>query len=327
MSDSAEEDGVLTAETDDEGEERENGSEEKDNAVHDQIESCPLTQELIAKSLSLLCRTANGLSHAYVRLDLKNRRLTDLTLLASFVHLRYLDISSNQLSDFSPLAGLTQLLWVKGDGNLLHGFEEQPFSRFAYLQWLSFASNRLLAVKGLGGPALETLNLMGNGIQTMKGLEYHNLNNLVTLELRGNHLETTNYIYLPNLRHLYLAQNNIKQLEGLEKLECLQTLHLRENQLETLDGLSAKMKCLQYLNIRGNLISSMKGLQALVSVGKTLKALVLLDNPLAKTDDYRLYVLARLSQMERLDNDLVTEEEKSEAVEKEFEDESNEENK
>lgn len=47
---------------------------------------------------------------------------------------------------------------------------------------------------------------VGNGIQTMQGLEYHSLTNLVILELRGNCLETTDAIYLPNLRHLYLVQ-------------------------------------------------------------------------------------------------------------------------
>lgn len=112
----------------------------------------------------------------------------------------------------------------------------------------------------------------------MQGLEHHQLTNLVTLELRGNCLETTDGIYLPNLRNLYLvclvgtllqvnlpvgiiskdlqyhlalslqAKNKIKRLEGLEGLEQLNTLHLRDNQLESLDGIN--MKRLQYLNIR-----------------------------------------------------------------------------
>ncbi|KAK7128770.1 hypothetical protein R3I94_017117 [Phoxinus phoxinus] len=314
----SDEDEVLKA-----GEEDEEVTLEKKeiSGQEDQLESCPLTQDMMAKSLSLLCRTGNGLSHAYVRLDLKSKGLTDLALISSFIHLRYLDFSSNHLSDFSLLADLTQLLWVKGDGNLLQRFEGQPFSQLTYLQWLSFANNRLFDVKGIGGPALETLNLTGNGIQTMQGLEYHNLTNLVTLELRGNCLETTDGIYLPNLRHLYLAQNNLKRLEGLEKLEHLKTLHLRDNQLETLDGLSPNMKCLQYLNVRGNLISSMRALRNLVSVGQTLKALVLLENPLAKTDDYRMYVISHLSQLEKLDKDPITAEDKSAAQEKDFDDE------
>lgn len=47
----------------------------------------------------------------------------------------------------------------------------------------------------------------------------------------------------------------IKRLEGLERLERLTTLHLRDNQLNTLDGLSPNMKCLLYLNIRYTLIT------------------------------------------------------------------------
>lgn len=33
----------------------------------------PLTQEMMAESLSLLCKTGDGLAHAFVRLDLHER--------------------------------------------------------------------------------------------------------------------------------------------------------------------------------------------------------------------------------------------------------------
>jgi len=46
------------------------------------------------------------------------------------------------------------------------------------------------------------------------------------------------------------AQNAIRSLEDLEGLGHLTTLHLRDNQLETLDGFCSSMKCLQYLNLR-----------------------------------------------------------------------------
>ncbi|KAA0707020.1 Leucine-rich repeat-containing protein 23 [Triplophysa tibetana] len=321
------EDEVVKADSETEYDEQESevGHDEEGIPEQDyQIEPCPLNQDMVAKCLSLLCHTGNSLSHAYVRLDLNSKGLTDLVLLSSFIHLRYIDISSNHLSDLSPLAGLTHLLWVKGDSNLIQQFEGQWFDQLGFLQWLSLASNRLCDVKGLKATALETLNLIGNGIQTMHGLECNNLTNLVTLELRGNCLETTDGIYLPNLRHLHLAKNNIKRLEGLERLEQLNTLNLRDNQLESLDGINSSLKCLQYLNIRGNLISSQRALQALFSVEKSLSVLVVLDNPLAKTDDYRLYLISHLSQLERLDKDPITADEKSEAQEKlkEFEDES-----
>lgn len=77
------------------------------------------------------------------------------------MHLRFLDISSNYLTDLSPLANLTELLWLKADTNQVQSVRGQPLSQLPYLQWLSLKSNRLSDMEGLGGPALESLNLIG----------------------------------------------------------------------------------------------------------------------------------------------------------------------
>ncbi|XP_053500025.1 leucine-rich repeat-containing protein 23 [Ictalurus furcatus] len=294
-------------------------SEEKPEytaSKQDEIEPCSLTQDIIGQNLSLLCRTGDGLSHAFVRLDLHNRNLADIVILSSFVHLRFLDISSNYLTDLSPLATLTELLWLKADTNRVQSVRGQSLSQLPYLQWLSLMSNQLSDMEGLGGPALENLDLRGNTIQTVSGLDYDKLTNLVSLELRGNLLETTDGIYLPNLRRLYLAQNKIKRLEGLDKLEHLTILHLRDNQLETLDGINPSMKSLQYLNIRGNLVSSQHALESLMGVARTLRVLVLADNPLSQTDDYRLIVISRLPLLERLDKGHISLVEQVEAQER-----------
>lgn len=42
----------------------------------------------------------------------------------------------------------------------------------------------------------------------------------------------------------------LKKVEGLEHLSNLTTLHLRDNQIETLSGFSKEMTSLQYLNLR-----------------------------------------------------------------------------
>ena len=44
--------------------------------------------------------------------------------------------------------------------------------------------------------------------------------------------------------------NLLKSVEGLENLENLTILHLRDNLIETLDGFGPSMKSLQYVNIR-----------------------------------------------------------------------------
>ncbi|XP_057685809.1 leucine-rich repeat-containing protein 23 isoform X3 [Corythoichthys intestinalis] len=273
----------------------ENGEENQDED-EEAIAIRPLDQDIIIPGLSLLCRTGNGLRHAFIKVVLKDKRLSDMAAISSYVHLRFMDVSNNRISDLSPLSSLTQLLWLK----------------LVYLQWLSMAANRLTEVEGLVGLALESLNLSGNRIERLNGLESCLFSKLGTLELRGNRLTSTNGINLPNLERLYLAQNAITSLEGLEKLERLTTLHLRDNKLGTLEGLNANMKCLQYLNVRSNDFLDETCLRALELVSKTLRVLILSENPLDGTTDYRPYVLTLIPKLERLDKEPVSLEERAE---------------
>ncbi|XP_010130545.1 PREDICTED: leucine-rich repeat-containing protein 23, partial [Buceros rhinoceros silvestris] len=275
------------------------------------LAQCPLTEEVLKEGLSLLCKTGNGLAHAFVKFEAKGKNLTDISLLECFIHLRYVDLSENKLQDLSPLSNLTHLLWLKVDGNLLTSacMRELP-----YVQFISFAQNHIKDVEGITHPRLANLSLKGNKIQTALGLSHCQLFSLQILEVRGNMLETTAGLNLPNLKNLYLAQNTIRSLEGLEGLGQLTTLHLRDNQLETLEGFCSSMKCLQYLNLRNNRISSLQEV-AKLQVLPMLQALVLLDNPCSDEPDYRLEVLVLLPHLQRLDKDLFEQDERTEANE------------
>ncbi|XP_074015569.1 leucine-rich repeat-containing protein 23 [Numenius arquata] len=234
-----------------EGEEGEEEEEEEKKALSEEEEvpaPCPLTEEVLKEGLSLLCKTGNGLAHAYVKFEAKYKDLTDISLLECFIHLRYVDLSENKLRDLSPLSNLTHLLWLKVDRNLLTSARMQELP---YLQVISFAHNRIKDMEGITHPRLANLSLEGNKIQTALGLSHGQLFSLQTLELRGNMLESTAGLNLSKLKNLYLAQNAIRSLEGLEGLGQLTTLHLRDNKLKTLDGFCSSMKCLQYLNLRG----------------------------------------------------------------------------
>lgn len=57
-------------------------------------------------------------------------------------------------------------------------------------------------------------------------------------------------------------------------------------------------------------------LKSLRLVSKTLQALVISENPLVETTDYRLSVLILLPELERLDKDPVSPEERTEAQER-----------
>ncbi|PAA61542.1 hypothetical protein BOX15_Mlig021015g2 [Macrostomum lignano] len=138
------------------------------------------------------------------------------------------------------------------------------------------------------------------------------MNRLHTLELRGNQLASTDGLHLPNLKNLFLAGNRIRQVTGLGRMESLTTLHLRDNQIETLDGFTDQMKNLQYLNMRGNGISSLRELNKLKCL-PMLRAVVLSENPIAEDDEYRLEVLTVLRKVIRLDKDEYQDDEREEA--------------
>ncbi|NXD43957.1 LRC23 protein, partial [Copsychus sechellarum] len=237
------------------------------------------------------------------------RGLTDISLLERFIHLRYVDLSKNKLKDLAPLSSLTQLLWLKVDRNLLTSASMQEMP---YLQVISFDFNQIMNLEGITHPLLASLSLKENKIQTVLGLSHDQLFSLQVLELRGNEIETTAGLGVSKLKKLYLAKNTIYSLGDLEEFEQLETLHLRDNKLEALDGFSDSLKCLQYLNLRSNGIKSFQEVEKL-QVLPMLQTLVLMGNPCAEEPNYRLEVLSRLLQLQRLDKESVEEEEREEA--------------
>eukprot|EP00112_Aurelia_sp_Birch-Aquarium-sp1_P007255 Seg179.4 transcript_id=Seg179.4/GoldUCD/mRNA.D3Y31 product="Leucine-rich repeat-containing protein 23" protein_id=Seg179.4/GoldUCD/D3Y31 len=271
----------------------------------------PLTREMIADALSLICKTGNGLAHAYVKLDLHDKLITDISLLNCYIHLRYVDIKGNKLKEITTLNSLTHLLTLNADKNLLRSakMDEMP-----YLQVASFANNKIMDTEGLNHPLLESLNLKNNQIIDVTGLDPKKLARLKVLELRGNKMVNTKGIELPNLARLYLGGNDIVEIEGLSELQNLVFLHLRENKIEKLDGFSEQMKCLQYLNLRKNDIAEFSEVAKLKCLPK-LRALVLLENPVYLENGYRIEILILLRRLERLDKDPVNEEERQEAEE------------
>lgn len=85
-----------------------------------------------------------------------SRELTNISILKSFIHLRYIDVSKNNLKDITPLSSLTHLLTLRADYNILTSakLEEMPF-----LQVASFNFNKINSTEGVNHPMLEHLSL------------------------------------------------------------------------------------------------------------------------------------------------------------------------
>jgi Leucine-rich repeat (LRR) protein len=127
---------------------------------------------------------------------------------------------------------------------------------------------------------------------------------------------------LHQLEWLDLSFNNIKMIQGLEKLVNLTDLSLYSNQIKELSGLDNLCK-LNVFSFGKNFVKSfdyaiiyMKGLK------NNLQVLKMADNPFEKAggqksgDEYRLYAIEMLKGLKYLDYELITDEDKKEAKNK-----------
>ena len=77
-------------------------------------------------------------------------------MIKNYIHLRYIDLSNNNLKDISALNVLTHLLTLKLDFNKLTSAKLDPLP---YLQQASFSNNKIKTIEGIAHPKLEILNL------------------------------------------------------------------------------------------------------------------------------------------------------------------------
>jgi hypothetical protein len=78
-----------------------------------------LSKEDIRKGISQLARTADGLSHAYVRFELRDTDTNDLKELSTYTHLRFIDVSRNAITSLKALQPLEHILALIATDNQL----------------------------------------------------------------------------------------------------------------------------------------------------------------------------------------------------------------
>uniref|UniRef100_T1IV79 U2A'/phosphoprotein 32 family A C-terminal domain-containing protein n=1 Tax=Strigamia maritima TaxID=126957 RepID=T1IV79_STRMM len=181
---------------------------------------------------------------------------------------------------------------------------------------MDLSKNKFTSMQGLYHSELEILQLKFNKLKLTNILHPDRLTRLHTLELRGNKLETMSGFNLPYLRHLYLAENKIKQLNGIDSLIRIKLLHLRSNNIDNLDGFSNKMTKLTYLNLRDNKLSDFNEIIKLKCL-PALKQLILLVNQLEEDrEEMTTDVLMHIPGLARVDKVTVTNKEQREAKKK-----------
>ncbi|KAF7259038.1 hypothetical protein EG68_03733 [Paragonimus skrjabini miyazakii] len=272
-----------------------------------------LTKDIIAECISMPYRLGYGFSHAFVKLDCSDRRLNDIEVLRNYIHLRFIILSNNFITDICPVSVIGHLIYLKADNNQIE--RADCLNSLRFLQFLDLSGNKLTTINDLKLPLLQHLKVHENYIETLNstgyGLQPCQFPALHTLEVRGNKLTSLDGVgNLSTLRSLYCAENNLRTTEGIANLTLLVRLHLRNNQIKRLVGFSHSFASLEYINLRGNRISRFRTVKELDCL-PSLKVLSLLDNPICDKDEYRLVVIGILNSLQRLDKDRVTESERN----------------
>ncbi|CDW77484.1 leucine-rich repeat-containing protein 23 [Stylonychia lemnae] len=235
----------------------------------------------------------DGSSYAYVNLNLEEKELQELgDQLRLYQHLRFLNLSKNQLQDLSEVTYLPYLLTLNTSENQINDitfFRNSPNS-LQYLQLVNLSKNKLQELTAIQQPRITRLILNENEIAS--AAQFQPGQSLKILELRKNKL--TNCAGLSNigsLEELFLAENEISDISGLFGLYSLKRLHLRNNKITSLDDLPNDLTSLESINIRENQVASLN-LTGLTRAPR-LNKLSMQANPIVeeKGEDFKKEVL------------------------------------
>ena len=243
----------------------------------------PLTVDMIKSGISMLCKTGDGLEVAYVKLVVQNRELTNVFILSTYIHLRYVDLSFNKLTSLFPLQNMRFLVSLKVTNNKL---TSPQMSNFPFLQFLDLTGNPLKSTKGIKQQSLEKLILSKTQLESLDDMTSENLPSLIHLNITHNALKKLDGLELRSLKTLYAAGNKLRNLSGVSRLTSLARLHLRDNRITSLKGLDDDHATLEYLNVRSNSLEETDELYHLSRM-KKLTTLVLADNAISDSDAYR----------------------------------------
>ena len=216
----------------------------------------PLKLDTIKKGLKNLSKTYNGLSYAYIRLDLKDKELDDIAEdLNNYIHLRDVDLSQNKFTHVNPVVNMNYLVRLDASKNEINNINAFTFpDKLQFLQILNLRENKIKELSNLTTHSLTELFLDNNVIKDCSN--FKGLPNIKKLNLNQNKLiDCDGLINMPNLEYLYLNENEIKDIEGLKNLPKLRKLRLKTNKIEEFHDIPI-LPQLEKLNISENLIKN-----------------------------------------------------------------------
>lgn len=142
--------------------------------------------------------------------------------------------------------------------------------------------------------------------------EEHSNNSALTKHMIFNKTRANS---LQDVRTLNMWGYNLKDVSIFESMPNIEILSLSMNEISTLKYFSSCLK-LKELLLRHNAISSISEINYLVNI-KSLRRLWLAENPIAEQENYRNYIISNLPQLEILDEQPISYEERIQTKNKE----------
>lgn len=278
-----------------------------------EVDFVPLTHEILSQNLSQIDRAVGG-GFAFTKLDCSNKELTDLgNKVENYTQLRHIILSNNKLNNIDAVTKLPHLLTLQLDNNEVNQLEalqeaELPWCQridltvnklssvvslaaLGRLRFACFATNEITSLEGFGDhPVLEELQLQENQLTSLKGLGC--LKSLRSLVVSSNQLTSLEGLDAPVLKKLDVSKNQLAALEHLDKAPACEELDVSENQLSAEDPNLPELK-----RLAGE---------------KMLHSLSISGN----TGDLRIEVVVVPPQIQTIDGEPVTEEDREAAVAK-----------
>ena len=198
-----------------------------------------------------------------IKLYVSNSGITDLTGLEHAHYLSSLDLrgNTNTVSDFSPLAGLTNLKSLNLSGSFLTDISS--LIGLTDLEDLGLSGSNLSDISPLAHLTnLTRLSLSSNNLSDISPLV--NLTGLAVLDLDGNNLSDISPLAnLTGLGALYLSSNNISDVSPLANLTNLTRLWISHNNISDVSPLANLTHLSGTLSLLDNNISDVSPLVAL----------------------------------------------------------------
>ncbi|CAD7922927.1 unnamed protein product [Amoebophrya sp. A25] len=266
----------------------------------------PLSREVIKQNLSCLGVTPY-MAHAYLQLDVPDLGLTSCDALRGYPNLQYLDLSNNHLRSLEPLGELPFLLRLNASRNQI--VRTQSFGPPRHLETLDLSYNMIGEIGDFRCHRhLRELSLRGNFISEIDSACFQKNRRLKMLDLSENHISAIENLENCPLEALYIAQNQLKTLSGIEALTQLSVLNVRGNfisSLAPLEGLALRKVCVTENKI--------KATEELSRLPTTIADLYVTPNPVSELPFFRLQILRLLPHLRTLDDVPATPQEKVKA--------------